>query len=405
MKILELRAENFKRLSAVELRVADDETLIEISGRNGQGKSSVLDAIWATLGGKDGAADAPVKEGAPGAEVTVKFGDDSKKYVARRTWDHAGGSRITLYEEHEGKVGRPQQILDTLLARIALDPSHFLSMNDKKQVETVRLAVGLDTSEIDKAIERAFEDRRVEKRVLDQAKKVWENAKEKAPEVMPMETGNLKELRAEENRLNKAVMNMKALHQEILKTEKRLGELETELTKMQAEHGSVSLSEGKLADLEAEIKAAQEFEDQTASWNRYMDAASDYKNAGEKVTALEKALHDSRERRRVAIAGAALPVPELAFNELGDALLYNGIPFSQASSSEKLRAAMGLAIAQNPELRVIHLRDGSLFDTDSLFTVAEVAAEHDFQVWVEKVDETGQVGIVIEDGTIIADNR
>ena len=36
--------------------------------------------------------------------------------------------------------------------------------------------------------------------------------------------------------------------------------------------------------------------------------------------------------------------------------------------------------------------------------VERMAAERDMQVWVERVDETGKVGIVIEDGEILTKN-
>ena len=47
MKIVKLTAENFKRLEAVE--ITPDGNTVLISGRNGQGKSSVLDSILAAL--------------------------------------------------------------------------------------------------------------------------------------------------------------------------------------------------------------------------------------------------------------------------------------------------------------------------------------------------------------------
>ena len=49
MKIVSLEAENYKRLKAVE--ITPDGNMVVIGGRNAQGKSSVLDAIWAALGG------------------------------------------------------------------------------------------------------------------------------------------------------------------------------------------------------------------------------------------------------------------------------------------------------------------------------------------------------------------
>ena len=45
--VLHLRADNFKRLRAVDVR--PNGSVVEIAGRNGQGKSSVLDAIMAAI--------------------------------------------------------------------------------------------------------------------------------------------------------------------------------------------------------------------------------------------------------------------------------------------------------------------------------------------------------------------
>ncbi len=38
--------------------------------------------------------------------------------------------------------------------------------------------------------------------------------------------------------------------------------------------------------------------------------------------------------------------------------------------------------------------------TYSLALIAEMAKERDYQVWMERVDDTGRVGIVIEDGHV-----
>ena len=49
MRIVRLTASNVKRLKAVD--ITPDGTLQIITGRNAQGKTSVLDAIWLALGG------------------------------------------------------------------------------------------------------------------------------------------------------------------------------------------------------------------------------------------------------------------------------------------------------------------------------------------------------------------
>jgi len=59
---------------------------------------------------------------------------------------------------------------------------------------------------------------------------------------------------------------------------------------------------------------------------------------------------------------------------------------------------MGIAMAENPELRVIRMKGNDL-DEASLKIVEEMAKDKDFQVWIERWlgDESG---IIIEDGSV-----
>jgi len=69
-------------------------------------------------------------------------------------------------------------------------------------------------------------------------------------------------------------------------------------------------------------------------------------------------------------------------------------------------AQLAIAMAANPALRVIRVRDGSLLDEDAMQMPADAADANDYQIWIERVDNTGEVGFVLEDGHIkTSDNR
>jgi hypothetical protein len=53
-----------------------------------------------------------------------------------------------------------------------------------------------------------------------------------------------------------------------------------------------------------------------------------------------------------------------------------GEPWSQASDAERLVASMQMAMAMNPKLSIVRVRDGSLLDGDSMRLVAEMAAKN-----------------------------
>ena len=103
------------------------------------------------------------------------------------------------------------------------------------------------------------------------------------------------------------------------------------------------------------------------------------------------------------IAKAKLPVEGVGF---GDGFVtFNGVPLDQASSAEQLRVSISVAMSMNPKLRVIRIQDGSLLDSDSMKMIEDMAVDKGFQFWVEQVDETGKVGVVIEDGHVASDNQ
>jgi hypothetical protein len=65
---------------------------------------------------------------------------------------------------------------------------------------------------------------------------------------------------------------------------------------------------------------------------------------------------------------------------------------------------MSIAMALNPNLRVIMIKEGSLLDQKNLELVKQMVKDRDYQLWIEKVDDTGKLGIVIEDGEVKTSN-
>ncbi len=57
------------------------------------------------------------------------------------------------------------------------------------------------------------------------------------------------------------------------------------------------------------------------------------------------------------------------------------------------------------ESRKPNTEPGSLLDDDNLAILAQMAAERDYQIWIERVDKTGKIGIVMEEGEVVADNQ
>ena len=125
MKIIKLKAENVKRLKAVE--ITPTGAIVRVTGRNEQGKTSLLDAIWWALGGTKNIQAKPIRKGALEASVELDLG----KYIVSRRWTHKGSYLHVRQRDEEGRpspVSRPQDLLDGMLSKVAFDPLSFMRL-------------------------------------------------------------------------------------------------------------------------------------------------------------------------------------------------------------------------------------------------------------------------------------
>jgi len=163
LHIVSLEAENVKRLVAVRVEPDPSGGLVVVSGRNGQGKTSVLDSIWLALGGAPAgkASSRVVRDGEDSARVVVDLGD----LVVTRKWQRSedGQERSSLVvESRDGARYRsPQALLDSLVGRLSFDPLAFAHKPAKDQradlLSLVSLPFDLDTFDRERA--EAFAER------------------------------------------------------------------------------------------------------------------------------------------------------------------------------------------------------------------------------------------------------
>ena len=126
LRILRFQAENFKRLKVVS--ITPHGNMIQLTGANGSGKSSVLDAIYAALAGKGAAPTVPIREGEESAVITLDLG---RIKVTRRFTEH---NTSLVVESEDGAVfPSPQTMLDKLVGSLTFDPLEFTRLSAKEQ--------------------------------------------------------------------------------------------------------------------------------------------------------------------------------------------------------------------------------------------------------------------------------
>jgi DNA repair exonuclease SbcCD ATPase subunit len=420
-KIIQLTAENVKRLQAVD--ITPQGNVVEISGANGQGKSSVLDAIAMALGGANEAPTMPIRRGAEKAKIVLQL--DNLKVI--RTFTKSGSTLIV--ETADGaRFQSPQAILDKLTGKITFDPLAFIRLKRDEQAKVLRDLVGLDFTAQDYERRQLYDARTVLNAAVKKAQAVAEAMPfhKDAPEAEPDTAALLTEIE-EANRRNKAFDDEESQiarmadqavewrntaaswREEIVRLEAALVEAraaEKNATD-EAQNTIAALEDLKLAHASTDkvdeapirqrIKDAELVRSQVRqNWERAaaLKAVEDQK-AGAfdltlKIDALDKAKND-------ALAATKFPLEGLSFSETG--VVFDGIPFDQVNTAEQLRVSVAIAAAMNPKLKVMLIRHGNDLDAESFAQLGVLAAEHGLQVWIERI-EGGKGAVVIEDGTV-----
>jgi hypothetical protein len=424
MQVIRLEAENFKRLRAVE--ITPEGNVVQIGGKNGSGKSSVLDAIYVALVGRSAAPPKPIRDGEE--QCTIKL--DLGELRITRSFRQKEGGNYTDSLKVENADGlryatKPQEVLDALLGEIGFDPFEFVQMKPAQQADTLLGMVPLpvDLDDLAAQDESDFANRRDINRDAAALKaQIDAIPKADVPADLP-DRAALQDQLAQAADTNAKIAQdriaREATERNLAGMRQREGELREQAARMIAEADSlVTAGDAMRAELEAlpplaEPVDADAIREKLRTADATLAEADRQKRRRELETQLEsktaeserltKAMDDRERERQTALAKAKMPIDGLAFaiDERGKPVVqFGGVPFEQASTAEQLRASTAIAMAANPSLRVLRVKDGALLDEDSMRLLAEMAKEQDFQLWVEVVGTGASVGVIMEDGQI-----
>ena len=125
MKISKLKIENLFGIEQLEL----DGKSVELTGSNGVGKSSVLDAIRLALT-NNSKRKYVVKNGKTEGRIFVKL-DDGTSIDRKKRTDKSDYKSIK--DENGNEINSPEAFLRDIFTPLQLEPVEFLSMNEQEQ--------------------------------------------------------------------------------------------------------------------------------------------------------------------------------------------------------------------------------------------------------------------------------
>lgn len=462
MKVVKLIAENVKKLKAVE--IVPEGNVVKITGANEQGKTTVLDCIWWAIGGTKNIQEQPIRQGEKKASIVLDLGDMivTRKFTESGSTLEVKNPQGLKYPKPQDMLDKfigkfsldplafaradKKSQLDTLLGivNIAVDKDKLGSLAGVVVAES---ANPLDT--INAVYKTVFDSRTAINRDRDRARSNYES-KEGATEAKAVSISELvtektkieefnrgnetqrKSLEILINKANAADTDHSALiserdaietnlTEEIADLERRLAAKTKELENAKAEkvdlikaskvnvekvHSDVAaaresvanLKDKDLSDVNARIANADDTNRKARKWDEYLLAKDEYEKEEAKSADCTARLKSIMGYKDELMKAAKFPIDGLDFKNGG--VYYQDLPFEQASSAQKLTVSLSVAMAINPQFRVIRVNDGSLLDKKHMTILEQMAADNDYQVWVEEVDESGEVGIYIEDGEV-----
>lgn len=411
MKIIQFHADNIKRIRAVD--ITPKNNVVVISGKNEQGKTSVLDAIWLALQYKTASKQnpTPLRAGADKGTIRLDLGD----YIVTRTFTE-GKTQVQITTPEGNKVSSPQKLLDGFLGDLSFDPWAFSRMSEKDQKNMLgellyTLTNGkVDLAEFERRRDKLYEERTDKNREQKRLTTILSTIKPPT-EQDPQEETSVSDLTAaiaEGTALStkRAELNLKYNQtlNEIQELEKRLEVLKPQLKELQSgldalpEPVNVEFLQGQLKEIDTLNTRAREVKQYNATKKTLNDITQDIQLLNKKMELLDIEKAEALEKSPLPVKGFSVTADGvMVTNEDGES-----VPFCQASAARRLKISLGIAMANNPKLRVIRVADGSLLDDESMQIIEEMTKAKGYQMWIEYAsrNEDDRLGVYIEDGQV-----
>ncbi|MCH4167712.1 MAG: AAA family ATPase [Streptococcaceae bacterium] len=407
IKINTFEAENVKRIKAVKVEPTQNGLTI-LGGKNGQGKTSVLDAIAWVLGGNKYKPSQPEREGSvtpPNLKITLSNG-----LVVERTGKN---STLKVIDPNGQKGG--QQLLDSFIEELAIDLPKFMNQNAKDKGKTLLqiIGVGEQLFKLEQEYNEYYNQRHSIGQIADQKGKF---AKEQVfyPDVpkTPVSASELIEQQqiilaknGENARKRQQVAQIsqqfelernqiEALRQQLLEMEQRHEQTSKDLEISQK--SALQLQDESTEELEHNIQQIDEVNMKVRAnldKEKAEEDAAEYQKQYDSLTEKIKSILDQKNS---LLDNADLPLPGLSVKD-GE-LTYNGQSWDNMSGSEQLKVSTAIVRKLKPECGFVLIDKLEQMDLETLNEFGQWLEQEDLQAIATRVSTGDECSILIEDG-------
>lgn len=412
IKINALQVENVKRVKAVALEPSANGLTV-IGGKNGQGKTSVLDAIAWALGGDRYRPSNAEREGStlpPHIKLELSNG---------LTVERSGkNSALKVVDTTGNRSG--QQLLNEFVEQLAIDLPRFLQASNREKADTLLQVIGVGDQV------RSLEVK--EKEVYNRRHMIGQEANRKrkyadelphypAAPNEPVSASQLirqqqdilarngenqrKRMRANqiEHEYGRTAAHVSLLRSQLADAEKQLQQLVADLAIAQKD--ALDLQDESTDEIERSLQEIEQINIQVRANCDREKAEQDAAYYAQQYQDLTKELEEIRYDKYALLDSAKLPLPGLSVED-GE-LTYNGKKWDCMSGADQLIAATAIVRAINPKCGFVLLDKLEQLDADQLHMFGVWLQSQQLQVIATRVSTGPECSIIIEDGFVASE--
>ena len=413
--IVSLDIDGVKRIRAVHVEPRQTGLTV-IAGRNGQGKTSVLESIMAALGGDSYRQQ--VNDGTDKGEIRIKLSNGLE--VARTI--KADGASTLKVKCLDGSRGS-QTLLNKFISGFALNVPSFMSASAREKVKALLDVIGFDPQPYEERIKTLEAERLAKGREADRVKG---HAAElpfhdgvgvtlASDEEMRQDIARVAEHNARFDRALRevefAAQERARLAEEAEECRRRIAGARKALDEVEDRQSAAEEREeyckqqwrrmgDRLSDTEAaeRMKAVADRNEKVRANQAKHRAQDDAEALAEEYRELDRKVKGERAALAANLEGVRLPYPGLSVS--GNVLQWKGRPFDELSESEKLIIATSISKAVNPDCSFVLVDGLERFDTERLAKFAAWCEKQGMQVIGTRVGTGADNEIIIEDGEV-----